>query len=232
MVSVSPSEGLRVTIVVKRAGESRLQVASHGVSRELGIKGALRNGAMQVEITQLEVRKPAAAPATPAVPTPESATADPPSVRDKKAGEAFLAANRTREGVQTLESGLQYKILKAGDGKKPTLDATVVCQYRRVLLDGTEMENSYKGKKPGTFRLKRTIKGWREALQLMPVGSKWQLFIPPNLGFGKRGSPRSGIGPNATLVFEVELLGIREPVTARDETPETANRTLAKGATA
>jgi FKBP-type peptidyl-prolyl cis-trans isomerase FklB len=171
---------------------------------------------MQVEITQLEVRKPAAVPAAPAAPPPASPAADPPAVKNKEAGEAFLAANRTKEGVVTLESGLQYRILKAGDGKRPTLDATVVCQYRRVRLDGTEMENSSKGRKPGTFRLKRTIKGWSEALQLMPVGSKWQLFVPPDLGFGKRGSPRSGIGPNATLIFEVELLGIREPVTAGD----------------
>jgi FKBP-type peptidyl-prolyl cis-trans isomerase FklB len=130
--------------------------------------------------------------------------------KNKKEGEAFLADNKSREGVVALESGLQYKVLKAGDGKKPTLDDTVVCKYRGTLIDGKEFDTSDKRGKPGEFPLKRVIKGWAEALQLMPVGSKWQLFIPPELAYGARGNT-GGIGPNATLIFEVELVSIKAP---------------------
>lgn len=130
------------------------------------------------------------------------------SEENKKAGEAFLAENKTKEGVVTLPSGLQYKILKAGDGKKPTLEDTVVCQYRGTLLNGTEFDSSYKRGQPVTFPVKGVIKGWTEALQLMPVGSKWQLFIPPELAYGERGAGGS-IGPNATLIFEVDLVSIQ-----------------------
>jgi FKBP-type peptidyl-prolyl cis-trans isomerase len=131
-------------------------------------------------------------------------------VRNKKEGEAFLAENKARDGVVALESGLQYKILKAADGKKPTADDTVVCHYRGTLIDGTEFDSSYKRKQPATFQVQKVIKGWTEALQLMPVGSKWQLFIPSGLAYGQRGTGR-GIGPNATLVFEVELIAIEDP---------------------
>lgn len=138
------------------------------------------------------------------------------AVKNKKAGEAFLAENKTKEGVVTLESGLQYKVLKAGDGKKPDAADTVVCHYRGTLVDGKEFGSSLERGQPPTFALKRVIKGWNEALQLMPVGSKWQLFVPPSLAYGARGAlPR--IGPNATLVFELELLAIQE-------TPQTARR--------
>jgi len=128
--------------------------------------------------------------------------------KNKKDGEAFLAANKAKEGIVTLPSGLQYKILKAGDGNKPGLDDKVVCQYRGTLLDGTQVDSSYERNEPSTFPLKGVIKGWTEALQLMPVGSKWQLFVPSTLGYGERGNGRS-IGPNATLIFEVELLSIQ-----------------------
>ena len=127
--------------------------------------------------------------------------------KNKKAGEAFLTENRMKEGVVTLPSGLQYKILKAGDGKKPTLDETVVCHYWGTLLDGTEFYNSYKRNQPTTVAVKGVIKGWTEALQLMPVGSKWELFVPSNLAYGELGS--GPIGPNATLIYEVELLAIK-----------------------
>jgi len=129
--------------------------------------------------------------------------------KNRQEGEAFLSANKTKEGVVTLESGLQYKILKAGDGKKPAADDTVVCHYRGTLIDGQEFDSSYKTNQPATFAVKRVIKGWNEALQLMPVGSKWQVFIPPNLGYGERGTPQR-IGPNATLIFEVELISIKD----------------------
>ena len=131
---------------------------------------------------------------------------------EKKVGEAFLAENKKKEGVVTLPSGLQYKILKAGEGRKPTIDDTVVCQYRGTFLDGTEFDSSYKRNQPLTFAVKGVIKGWSEALQLMPVGAKWQLFIPPPLAYGETGS--GPIGPNATLVFEVELVSIQDKTEA------------------
>lgn len=135
--------------------------------------------------------------------------------KNKTAGEAFLAENEAKEGVVTLESGLQYKVLKTGDGKKPAADDTVVCHYRGTFVDGTEFDSSLARNKPATFALKQVIPGWVEALQLMPVGAKWQLFIPPGLGYGEKG-PRGArapkIGPNATLIFEVELISIQERV--------------------
>jgi FKBP-type peptidyl-prolyl cis-trans isomerase FklB len=130
------------------------------------------------------------------------------SEKNKAEGEAFLAANKSKEGVVTLPSGLQYKILTGGIGPKPTATDSVVCNYRGTLLDGAEFDSSYKRGQPATFGLGQVIKGWTEALQLMPVGSKWQLFIPSDLAYGERGGPGGTIGPNATLIFEVELLSI------------------------
>lgn len=127
---------------------------------------------------------------------------------NKKEGETFLAANKTKEGVVALPSGLQYKILKAGTGPKPTAADTVVCNYRGTLINGTEFDSSYKRGEPATFPVSGVIKGWTEALQLMPVGSKWQLFIPSDMAYGTRGAG-GDIGPNATLIFEVELLSIQ-----------------------
>jgi FKBP-type peptidyl-prolyl cis-trans isomerase FklB len=128
---------------------------------------------------------------------------------NKKEGETFLAENKTKEGIVTLPSGLQYKILKEGTGPKPTAADTVVCQYKGALLDNTEFDSSYKRGQPATFPVSGVIKGWTEALQLMPVGSKWELFVPSELAYGARGGPGGGIGPNATLVFEVELMSIQ-----------------------
>lgn len=126
---------------------------------------------------------------------------------NKKDGAAFLAANATKEGVVTLPSGLQYKVLVAGTGPKPTSTDMVVCNYKGTLLDNTEFDSSYKRGQPATFGVGGVIKGWTEALQLMPTGSKWQLFIPADLAYGERG--RDPIGPNATLIFELELLSIQ-----------------------
>lgn len=126
----------------------------------------------------------------------------------QKEGEAFLAANKAKDGVVALPSGLQYKILKAGTGQKPTADDTVVCNYKGNLIDGTEFDASDKHGGPATFTVKGVIAGWTEALQLMPVGSKWQLFVPSNLAYGQNGPP--GIGANQTLIFEVELVSIKK----------------------
>lgn len=126
----------------------------------------------------------------------------------QKEGEAFLAANKAKEGVVTLPSGLQYKVLKEGTGEKPALDDTVVCNYKGTLINGTEFDASEKHGGPVTFPVKAVIAGWTEALQLMPVGSKWQLFVPSNLAYGAQGP--GDIGANATLIFEVELVSIKK----------------------
>jgi FKBP-type peptidyl-prolyl cis-trans isomerase FklB len=127
---------------------------------------------------------------------------------NKKEGEAFLAANKAKDGVVTLPSGLQYKILTSGTGPKPTASDSVVCNYRGTLIDGKEFDSSYTRGQPATFPVGGVIKGWTEALQLMPVGSKWQLFVPSELAYGERATG-ADIGPNATLIFEVELLSIQ-----------------------
>jgi len=126
----------------------------------------------------------------------------------RKEGDAFLTANKSKEGVVTLPSGLQYKILTAGTGPKPTASDTVTCDYRGTLLNGKEFDSSYKRGHPESFQVGRVIPGWTEALQLMPVGSKWQLFIPSDLAYGDRGN--GDIGPGETLIFEVELHSIGE----------------------
>ncbi len=130
------------------------------------------------------------------------------SEANKAQGAAFLKANAAKAGVVTLPSGLQYEILKAGTGPKPKADDEVLCQYRGTLLDGTEFDSSYKRGEPASFTVNGVIKGWTEALQLMPVGSKWKLFVPADLAYGERGAG-SDIGPNAVLIFEVELVSIQ-----------------------
>ena len=129
--------------------------------------------------------------------------------KNKAEGEAFLAENKKKEGVKTLESGLQYKVIKAGDGKKPTLSDTVTTHYRGTLINGTEFDSSYRRGQPVTFPVEGVIPGWKEALQLMEVGAKWQLFIPSNLAYGER-SAGPNIGPHTTLIFEIELISIVE----------------------
>jgi len=125
----------------------------------------------------------------------------------QKEGEAFLASNKNKQGVVTLPSGLQYKILTTGNGLKPTASDTVVCHYRGTFIDGKEFDSSYKHGEPISFAVTGVIKGWTEALQLMPVGSKWQLFIPSNLAYGERGYG-ADIPPNSTLIFDVELISV------------------------
>jgi FKBP-type peptidyl-prolyl cis-trans isomerase len=129
--------------------------------------------------------------------------------KNKAEGEAFLAENNTREGVVTLPSGLQYQILREGKGPKPTSTDRVSVHYIGSFLDGTEFNNSYTSGNPAIFSVNRVIPGWTEALQLMKVEGKWKLWLPPELGYGEAGQGTQ-IGPNATLVFEVELLAILE----------------------
>jgi FKBP-type peptidyl-prolyl cis-trans isomerase FklB len=129
---------------------------------------------------------------------------------NKAKGDAYLAENAKKEGVVALPDGLQYKILTAGQGKKPAETDTVLCNYKGTFIDGTEFDSSEKAGKPVPFEVKNVIPGFKEVLQLMPVGSKWQVFIPSTLGYGERGAG-SVIGPNSALIFEIELVGIQEP---------------------
>ena len=131
------------------------------------------------------------------------------STKNLAAAEKFLAENKTKKGVVTLPSGLQYKIIRAGTGATPAATDKVKTNYRGTLLDGTEFDSSYKRNAPATFGVTGVIKGWTEALQLMKEGAKWQLFIPPNLAYGPRG-PRN-IPPNSALIFEIELLEVVKP---------------------
>ena len=129
------------------------------------------------------------------------------AANNKKAGDTFMADNAKKDGITALPDGLQYKIEKAADGKKPTDDDTVICNYRGTLIDGTEFDSSYTSGKPATFEVKGLIPGVREALKLMPVGAKWQFFIPADMAYGERGA--GPIGPNSTLIFEIELISIQ-----------------------
>jgi FKBP-type peptidyl-prolyl cis-trans isomerase len=146
--------------------------------------------------------------------------------KNKADGAAFLEANKTKEGVVALPSGLQYKILTAGTGPKPVATDTVMCNYRGTLIDGTEFDSSAKhGGQPATFGVTGVIKGWTEALELMPVGSKWELFIPSDLAYGERGGPGGSIGPNSALIFEIELVSIKakpQPAQPAAPAPSTA----------
>lgn len=129
--------------------------------------------------------------------------------KNKAEGDAFLAENAKRDGVKVTESGLQWEVITEGTGPKPTLDDTVEVHYKGTLLDGTEFDSSYKRGKTATFMLKRVIKAWQEGVALMPVGSKYKLYCPADIAYGERGS--RNIGPNAVLIFEVELLSIKPP---------------------
>ena len=129
---------------------------------------------------------------------------------NKVAGEAFLAENAKKEGVVTTASGLQYKVIKEGKGEVPTETSTVKVNYKGTLIDGTEFDSSYKRNEPTTFRANQVIKGWTEALTMMPVGSKWELYIPQELAYGARETGGS-IKPFSTLIFEVELLEVVQP---------------------
>ena len=166
-----------------------------------GIRAVLENDSspamsgeeIQEAIAQMKVRKQAEGDSLRA-----AANAD---------GTAYLANYATEEGVVSLESGIHYKVLKTGDGARPKLTDTVIAHYAGRLIDGTEFDSSYKRKNPSEFPLNRVIKGWQEVLQLMPVGSKWEVAIPSRLGYGSQDI--GNIPPNSALIFEIELLGIK-----------------------
>ena len=129
--------------------------------------------------------------------------------KNKKEGETFLAENKKKEGVVSLASGLQYKVIKKGNGKKPKSNDTVTTHYRGTLINGTEFDSSYRRNQSVSFPVNGVIAGWTEALQLMEEGAKWQLFIPSALAYGEKGAGPQ-IGPHATLIFEVELISVQE----------------------
>ncbi len=130
-------------------------------------------------------------------------------VKNKEAGEKFLAENKSKDGVITTASGLQYKVIKMGDGPKPTSTDKVKVHYRGTLIDGKQFDSSYDRGEPAVFPVTGVIPGWTEALQLMPVGSKWEVYLPASIAYGERGAGQD-IGPNSTLIFTVELLGIEK----------------------
>jgi FKBP-type peptidyl-prolyl cis-trans isomerase FklB len=127
--------------------------------------------------------------------------------KNKKEGEKFLAANKAKEGIKCLPDGIQYRVLKEGTGACPKATSTVKTQCRGTLINGTEFFSTYKDKEPATFTVNEVIKGWSEVLPLMKVGSKWQIFVPAELAYGEKGAGPK-IGPNSTLIFEIELVGI------------------------
>ncbi|GGK70351.1 FKBP-type peptidyl-prolyl cis-trans isomerase [Rufibacter glacialis] len=137
----------------------------------------------------------------------QQATAGASGEQNKKEGEAFLQANKGKEGVQSLPSGLQYQVLESGSGKTPTRNSNVTTHYHGTLIDGTVFDSSYERGEPASFPVNGVIAGWTEALQLMKEGDKWRLFIPSNLAYGSRGAG-ADIGPNATLIFDVELITV------------------------
>jgi FKBP-type peptidyl-prolyl cis-trans isomerase FklB len=194
---LSYSLGLNIGANLKSQGiDIDPQVLARGISDVLsGTKPAM---------TEAEVRE-----TLEAMQTDMKAKHDQASDTNKKAGQEFLAANAKKPGVVTLPSGLQYKVLKPGNGPKPKATDTVVTHYKGTLINGTEFDSSYKRNEPAEFPVNGVIKGWTEALQLMPVGSKWQLFVPAELAYGQKGAA-DVIGPNETLIFEVELISIKQ----------------------
>lgn len=130
--------------------------------------------------------------------------------KNKKEGEAFLIENRKREGVKTTDSGLQFKVLTQGKGRVPARTDTVTVNYVGTFVDGTEFDSSVKRGKPATFALNQVVNGWTEALTMMPAGSKWKIVLPSKLAYGPMGTPGGPIGPNAVLIFEIELLSVQD----------------------
>jgi len=203
--------GMKIGTDLKRQGVSPSvdpAITARGLKDALaGTKELLTEDQEKAALMQLQTEVRAKQQA---VMQAEQAKAHEASAPARKAGEAFLAENKNKEGVVTLPSGMQYKILTAGSGPKPTASDTVTCNYKGTLINGKEFDSSANHGGPSSFPVSGVIKGWTEALQLMPVGSKWQLFIPADLAYGDSPRPGGDIGPGDTLIFEVELLSIGE----------------------
>jgi FKBP-type peptidyl-prolyl cis-trans isomerase FklB len=181
---------------------SKQKVAVNPDALAAGIKDAL---AGKPQMTEAQVKETMAAFEKEVVEKQKTM-----ATKNQADGQKFLAENKTKDGVKTTPSGLQYKSLKEGTGPQPKATDTVTVNYRGTLLDGTEFDSSYKRGEPATFPLNGVIKGWTEGLQLMKKGSKYQLFIPPDLAYGER-AVGADIAPNSTLIFEVELLEVKPP---------------------
>ncbi|HTS05746.1 MAG TPA: FKBP-type peptidyl-prolyl cis-trans isomerase [Candidatus Eisenbacteria bacterium] len=195
--------GMSIGTGLKRQGVGAAvdpTLVSRGLRDAIGTgKTAMTEDEMRSALTQLRTQVQGA----------QEAKAHQEGAVARKEGEEFLAANKSKPGVQTLPDGLQYKVVTEGTGPKPTANDTVTVNYRGTLINGKEFDSSYKRGQPVSFPVGGVIKGWTEALQLMPVGSKWQLFIPPDLAYGDRGAG-TDIGPGETLIFDVELISIGE----------------------
>jgi FKBP-type peptidyl-prolyl cis-trans isomerase FklB len=175
-------------------------IVARGMREALaGTKTAMTEDEMKAALQQLRTE----------FTTAQEAKAKEAGTANRKEGDAFLAANKSKDGVKVLPDGLQYKVLTEGNGPKPAATDTVSVNYRGTLINGKEFDSSYKRGQPASFPVNGVIKGWTEALQLMPVGSKYQLFIPADLAYGDRGAG-ADIAPGETLIFEVELLSIGE----------------------
>ncbi len=202
---VSYSIGLDIGMTLKR---QNIDVKPEVLTA--GLKDALSGAKPQM--TEAQIKETMAAFQKEMMEKQTAATKD-AAQKNAAEGEKFLAENKSKPGVKTTASGLQYKVLKEGSGATPKVSDTVVVNYKGTLIDGTEFDSSYKRNEPATFPVTGVIKGWTEALQLMKVGSKYQLFIPSSLAYEDRGAGQD-IGPNKTLIFEVELMDIKKPAAA------------------
>ncbi|HTS05278.1 MAG TPA: FKBP-type peptidyl-prolyl cis-trans isomerase [Candidatus Eisenbacteria bacterium] len=195
--------GMSIGTGLKRQGVATAvdpALVSRGLRDAIGTgKTAMTEDEMRAALAQLRTQVQGA----------QEAKAHQEGAAARKQGEEFLAENKSKPGVQTLPDGLEYKVITEGTGPKPTANDTVTVNYRGTLINGKEFDSSYKGGQPVSFPVGGVIKGWTEALQLMPVGSKWQLYIPPDLAYGDRGAG-TDIGPGETLIFDVELISIGE----------------------
>jgi FKBP-type peptidyl-prolyl cis-trans isomerase len=194
----SYSLGYQFADSLKKQGiELNLEIYTSGIKDGLaGKEPLLSQEEIRTTITELQKRSIAA----------RQAEQKEKAVKNLSESKAFLEENKKKEGVTALPSGLQYKVLKEGSGKTPKSTDSVTVHYKGTLINGTEFDSSYKRNQPAQFKVGGVIKGWTEALQLMKEGSKWQLFIPPELGYGERGG--GPIEPNSTLIFEVELISV------------------------
>ena len=202
--------GMTLGVNLKRFGADLSQVDTTNLVR--GLKDALTGA--KTDLTEVEARE--------VVMTFQREARRLAGEKNKKAAESFLAENKGKDGVVTLPSGLQYKVLVEGKGEPPKTNDVVTVNYRGTLLDGTEFDSSFKRGQPATFSLGGVIEGWKQGLALMKPGGKSQLFIPPHLGYAERGSG-SMIGPNAALIFEVELIAVNPPQAAAPAQPVTSD---------